>query len=265
MDPSFASPDGPSANGVEKREAGRPAAAGSDGTLDTPPEVQFDRVVTLAGVLFDMPIAALVLVDRHGKWFKASSGGDAEQTERQIGFCRRAMENHDGVIVLDAQLDKRFADMRRLLGASDIRFCAGAPLQDAQGQNLGGMCIVSPEPRSDFSSADHKKLKSLTEIVCLGIELNRHVRRARTAAAEQIRALREANSRIKNSLNYATLLAEVQSADMPTNKLTIVGMAAWRQYTEASGVLNSSMKSLRARMTAAEYKEMVAMMPGFAM
>ena len=236
-----------------------------DGALDTPPEVQFDRVVGLAEALFDMPIAALLLVDRHGKWFKASSGGDAVQTAREIRICSRAMENDASAIMLDAQADPRFQDDLPGLGKSKIRFCAGAPLRDAQDRSLGGMCIISPEPRSEFSSADKKKLKSLTEIVCVGIELNRHVRHARTAAAEQIRALREANSRIKTSLYYANLLAEVQSAETPTDRVAIMGMAAWRQYTEAGGVLTSSMRCLRQRMTSSEYREMVAMMPGFAM
>jgi GAF domain-containing protein len=241
------------------------AALGGDGTLDTPPEVQFDRVVTLACLLFDAPIAALVLVDRHGKWFKASSGKDLEQSGHEISFCRRAMQHDAAIVVLDTLLDPRLADMQPALSDSKIRFLAGANLRDAQNQNLGAMGIISPEPRSEFTNADQRKLESLAEIVCLGIELNRHVRRARTAASEQIRALREANSRIKNSLNYANLLAEVESAKISTDKLAVVGMAAWRQYTEAGGVLSSSMRSLRERMTAEEYKELVTMMPGFMM
>jgi hypothetical protein len=241
-----------------------PGAEPDGSALDTPPEAQFDRVVGLARVLFDMPIDALMLLDRRGRWYKASSGTDAEQAAHEVSFCECAMECGTAFIVLDAEADKRFAETPKMVAEAKIRFCAGAPLCGAGGQNMGAMCIVSSEPRDSFSAVDQSKLDSLAEIVCLGIELNRHVRQARTAASEQIRALREANARIKNSVNYATLLAEVESADIPTEKLTIVGLAAWRQYTEAGGVLSSSMRSLRDRVTTSEYRQMVELMPGFA-
>jgi hypothetical protein len=40
-------------------------------------------------------------------------------------------------------------------------------------------------------------------------------------------------------------------------------MAAWKQYAEAGGVLTSTVKSLRARMTTEEYNNLLDMMPGF--
>jgi GAF domain-containing protein len=262
MDPSLEAANGA---GTERREARRVADLGGFGALDTPPGEQFDRVLGLAGVLFDMKFSGLLIVDGKGKWYKVSTDKDKAQREREIRVCARAMEHAHDVIVLDAQVDPRFEDMKFVVSEARVRFCAGAPVQDARGEIIGAMCIVSPQPREEFSDADKKKLKSLTEIVCLGIELNRHVRQARNAAAEQIRALREANARIKSSLGYADLIAEVQSPETPTDKLAIIGMTAWRQYTESGGVLTNSMKSLRERMSKDEYRDMVAMMPGFAM
>jgi hypothetical protein len=256
--------DTPASQAPSIFEGPDPDANASDTALDTPPEAQFDRVVALAQVLFDLPITALLLVDRHGKWSKATSDIHGADSAGEVRVCRCATEGDADVIVLDALADPRFANMQPVLRDSNVRFCAGSSLHDAHGRNLGGMCIISPEPCSVFAASGKRKLKCIADIVCLGIELNKHVHRARTAAAEQIRALREANSRIKNSISYATLIAEVRSAEMPTDKLTVVGMAAWRQYTEAGGVLTSSMRSLRERMTADEYKELVAMMPGFA-
>jgi GAF domain len=265
MDPKVEATNGAGGPSAERREARRVAALGGFGALDTPPGVQFDRVLGLAGVLFDMNFSGLLVVDAKGKWHKVSTDKDAAQREREKRVCARAMDRGHDVIVLDTQLDPRFEDVKYLVSEARIRFCAGAPVSDARGDVIGAMCIVSPQPRDEFSDADKKKLKSLTEIVCLGIELNRHVRQARNAAAEQIRALREANARIKSSLGYADLIAEVQSPETPTDKLAIIGMTAWRQYTESGGVLTNSMKSLRQRMSKDEYRDMVAMMPGFAM
>jgi GAF domain-containing protein len=260
---SFGTPANPTPVQVDDPEGA--SVAVQDGALEIPREVQFDRVVTLAGQLFDAPITALVIVDSQGKWFRTSSSIETGQIDREVRFCRRAMQDDANAIVLDAQLDPRFADLTPMLARAKIRFGACAPLRVGHGELFAHMCVISPEPRIDFLSSDHKKLKSLADIVCLWIDLSRHVRRARTAAAEQIRALREANSRIKSSLEYATLLAEVQSKETPIDKLAIFGMAAWRQYTEAGGVLTSSMRSLRARMTAEEYRDLVVLMPGFAM
>jgi hypothetical protein len=264
MPGNFGTPANPTPLHVEDPEGDRVALPVHDGALETPPEVQFDRVVTLAGQLFDAPITALVIVDSQGKWFRTSSSIDAGQTDREVRFCRRAMQDDANAIVLDAQVDSRFADLTPMLSRAKIRFGACAPLRISQAELFAHMCIISPEPRIDFTSSDQRRLKSLADIVCLWIDLSRHVRRARTAAAEQIHALREANSRIKSSLEYATLLAEVQSKETPIDKLAIFGMAAWRQYTEAGGVLTSSMRSLRARMTADEYRDLVLLMPGFA-
>jgi hypothetical protein len=59
-------------------------------------------------------------------------------------------------------------------------------------------------------------------------------------------------------------LTEAQSLDTTTEKLSALAMVAWKQYSEAGGILSASVKSLRKRMTAAEYSTMIAMMPGFA-
>jgi GAF domain-containing protein len=78
----------------------------------------------------------------------------------RYGFAARAMEHGHDVIVLDTHLDERFEDMKFVVAEARIRFCAGAPVQDARGEIIGGMCIVSPQPRDEFSDADKKKLKA---------------------------------------------------------------------------------------------------------
>jgi GAF domain-containing protein len=231
--------------------------------LDSPPEPQFDRVVELARVLFDTPISTVTLVDRDRQWFKARAGIAASQTPRDQSFCSRAIEGNDLLVVPDAQSDPRFADNPLVTGEPHIRFYAGAPLRAADGHNIGTVCVISPEPRHDFSEDDHRKLRVLASIVSTGMELRARERGAKTALHEQAATLREANLRIKSSLEYATLLAEVQSEDMPTEKLAAVALAAWRQHEEAGGILTVAIKSLRDRMPAPEYRALLDSMPGF--
>lgn len=90
-------------------------------------------------------------------------------------------------------------------------------------------------------------------------------RQAHKAMFDKDLALREAHYRIKNSLDLANLLSDVQSPDMTTEKPSLVAMAAWKQYSEAGAVLNGAVKALRQRIPAKEYRELIENMPGFMM
>jgi GAF domain-containing protein len=256
-------PANPNPPAPDEAEAERLADLASYGILDTKPESEFDGIVALARVLFDTPIAAITLVDGDRQWFKAQAGLDVAQTAREDSFCSHAMENGGVFVVPDAQQDSRFSGNRLVTGEPNIRFYAGAPLRSANGHNLGAVCVISSDPRGEFSSGDRKKLEILANIVQNEMELKKRAQQAHKMLVDKDMALRDAHFRIKNSLEYATLLAEAQDAGTPTEKLAVLAMTAWKQYTEAGGILNSSVKALRERMSAAEYRDMLALMPGF--
>ena len=245
-------------------EAARLAELKRYDILDTPAEEQFDRIANLARVLFDTPMASITLVDRDRQWFKAKVGLEDDETSRDVSFCSRAMETEGVFVVPNATEDARFADNALVTGGPGIRFYAGAPLRGANGQNLGAVCVISPTPRDDFSAADQDKLKVLARIVETELELRLRAKQAHKAMFDKDLALREAHYRIRNSLDYANLLAEVQSEDMTTEKLSVLAMAAWKQYSEAGAVLNSSIKALRQRMPVKDYRDLLDNMPGFA-
>ena len=59
--------------------------------LDTPPEQRFDRLTRLARRLFDVPIAAVSLIDANRQWFKSCAGlKDAAGLPRETSFCSHA-------------------------------------------------------------------------------------------------------------------------------------------------------------------------------
>jgi GAF domain-containing protein len=173
------------------------------------------------------------------------------------------MENDGVFVVPDAREDPRFKYNPLVTGSPNIRFYAGAPLRSAAGHHLGAVCVISPQPRDAFSSADKKKLELLATIVGNEMELKKQTQQAQKMLHDKDSAAREAQFRIKSSLDYATLLAEVQSDDLSTEQLTAFAMAAWKQYSEAGGILMSSIKSLRTRMKAEDYRALIDSMPGF--
>jgi GAF domain-containing protein len=245
-------------------EAERLEALASYGLMDTGRERQFDSIVELARVLFDTPISAITLIDAARQFTKAASGFAGDEILREHSFCSHAMAHGDVFVVPDATQDERFADNPGVVGEPHIRFYAGAPLRGAGGHNLGAVCVISDQPRGAFSTADRRKLAILANIVGNEMELKKRAEQAHQMVVEKDFELREATFRIKTSLEYATLLTEAQSLDTTTEKLSALAMVAWKQYSEAGGILSASVKSLRKRMTAAEYSTMIAMMPGFA-
>jgi GAF domain-containing protein len=52
----------------------------------------------------------------------------------------------DEVYEVNNALKTRFLLIIQLTGNPDIRFYAGAPLQDANGFNLGSLCVIDTKP-----------------------------------------------------------------------------------------------------------------------
>ena len=151
-------------------EAGRLAALRALDILDTEPEVAFDRLVSLAVDIFQVPIAAITLVDAERQWFKARRGLAVRETPRDVSFCAQAIL-HDGVCcVPDTRTDERFRDIAAKADF-DIRFYAGAPLLTADGFRVGTLCIGDVQPRSDFGNGSSFILRRLAEQVMDEIEL----------------------------------------------------------------------------------------------
>jgi GAF domain-containing protein len=113
------------------------AALHALGVLDSESEAQFDALVTLAAQACGMPISAISLIDENRQWFKAITGLDAAETERDVAFCAHAIHSDALLEVPDARLDARFADNPLVTGDPQIRFYAGAPLVLAGGERVG--------------------------------------------------------------------------------------------------------------------------------
>jgi PAS domain S-box-containing protein len=144
------------------------------GILDTPPEERFDRVTRLAALVFEVPIALVSLVDANRQWFKSCIGLDVSETSREISFCGHAILSDEALVIPNALADAKFADNPLVTGPPDIRFYAGFPLGDANGQKLGTLCIIDRKPR-EFGTAQIEILRELAgmamqELNSIGLE-----------------------------------------------------------------------------------------------
>jgi hypothetical protein len=152
-------------------EAFRIRALRSLGLLDPSDTEDFDNIVKIGRSLFNVPICLISLVDSDMQWFKAAVGLDARETPRKISFCGHAILHRSVFIVPDATQDERFQDNPLVTGGPRIRFYAGAPLWLASGYPIGTLCVISPEPRNDFSTDDTEMLARLAGTVMSAISV----------------------------------------------------------------------------------------------
>lgn len=150
--------------GLTTHEDDRLAALKRINILDTQKEERFDRITRIAAKLFDVPIALVSFVDNDRQWFKSCVGLDARETPRDQAFCAHAILSKDALIVQDTLLDDRFAQNPLVTGGPKIRFYAGYPIADANGFNLGTLCIIDTRPR-DLSDEQVLQLRDLAGIL----------------------------------------------------------------------------------------------------
>lgn len=170
-------------------ESARLAALYELGVLDTPPEKDYDDIVSLASSVCEAPMSLVSLVDVDRQWYKAKVGTDVTETSRDASFCAHAILGRDLLVVPDARGDSRFADNPAVV-AGNIRFYAGAPLVTTDGFALGTLCVVDREPRR-LTIDQLQALRALARQVTAQLELRRYA----TALANTTARLQELERR----------------------------------------------------------------------
>ncbi len=124
----------------------------------------------------ETPIALISLVEGDRQWFKAKAGLEADQTSREMSFCKHAMLGPGIMIIPDAAEDPRFAANALVTGDPHIRFYAGAPLTSPEGVPLGSLCVIDRLPRAGLTPLQAQGLTVLAAQVMNLLEARRHLR-----------------------------------------------------------------------------------------
>ncbi|MDQ3289955.1 MAG: GAF domain-containing protein [Bacteroidota bacterium] len=138
--------------------------------LDTPPEEEYDHIVSLASFICGTPISLISLLTDKRQWFKAKLGVSETETPRELSFCQYAIQSDDILEIPDTLGDIRFYSNPYVTGNPNIRFYAGAPLVTNEGTRLGTLCVIDTVPR-DLSEAQKMALATLSEQVVSLFEL----------------------------------------------------------------------------------------------
>ncbi len=137
--------------------------------LDTPKEAMFDNLTKLITAMFDVPIAAITLVDHSRQWFKSIQGLDVCETSRDVSFCGHVVQAEDPIIVENALNDDRFFDNPLVTNEPKIVFYAGIPIRYRQ-HVIGALCIIDTRERS-LTDLEIQRLRTFAEEIELLINL----------------------------------------------------------------------------------------------
>ena len=109
----------------------------------TKPEEKLDKIIKIAALIFDTPIALITIIDQYNQWFKAKIGLSINSTKREESFCTLAIQSPNEVMVVeDATQDTRFSNNPLVTNDPFIRFYAGAPLITKNGHAIGTLCVI---------------------------------------------------------------------------------------------------------------------------
>ena len=157
-----------------KNEAARVEALHKYAILDTEPEQAFDDLVLLASFVCKTPMAMISLIDEDRQWFKSKVGISVSETPREIAFCATAIQQPDVFVVPDTLKDERYRNNPLVVSEPNVRFYAGAPLIDEDGNALGTICVVDRVPR-EFVPDQQAALKALSRLVLAQLEFRRNL------------------------------------------------------------------------------------------
>jgi GAF domain-containing protein len=134
------------------------------GLIDTAKDPSFDRIIHMCQDIFEMPIAALTLIDRDRQWFKSIAGLNVCETSRSIAFCNYTILDDEIYEVLDTHAHPELKHNELVVGEPFLRYYAGTPLI-FNGRRIGALCVLDFVPHEPLPAEKRRTLVSLAQIV----------------------------------------------------------------------------------------------------
>lgn len=153
-------------------EQGRQCALERLAVLDTEAEPEFDRITSLVKTVFNVPIAAVSLIDRDRLWFKSIQGLGVPEAPRKVAFCDHTIQVTECFRIEDTASHPLFYDNPIVTEPPHIRSYIGAPLITPDGYGIGALCAMDYRPRI-FTDAQAQMLVSFADLVKNQLELRK--------------------------------------------------------------------------------------------
>jgi diguanylate cyclase (GGDEF)-like protein len=182
--------------------------------LDTPPEDEFEAIISGARHLFGCPMAFVSLIDADRQWFKARCGIEPAETTRESSICTHTVEANDMLVIRDTVQDPRFVNNPHVVDPPSIRFYAGVPLRVASRRGgtplpVGTLCVADTRPR-DPAPEQLEMLRGMARVIEALLEARRSSKESLQLALARHEALVEME-RTQRLLQHAERMAQIGS------------------------------------------------------
>ncbi len=179
----------------------------SYGVMDSPSEIEFDDIVSLASSICESPIAFLGFMDEKRLWYKARLGLESTQISRDISICDHVLQTQQTLIVEDLKDDSRFADKPFVKDTDGIRFYLGLPIVCPEGFILGTLCVADYVPRK-LSPHQIASVTALARQVVQNLKCKKHNKEVQN----QNDKLRDTNKSISLGMFSIYMAHEINNA-----------------------------------------------------
>ena len=200
------------ADPADAAEQRRIAAVEATGLFDTKAEPEFRELAELAAQVCGTPIGLVSLIGSDRQRIKGAVGLELTDLPRRTSFCNTTIALNHMLVVEDATIDERFRHNPHVTRPAGIRFYAGVPLTDPDGEVLGAVCVLDTEPRR-LSPAQLKALVTVTGQVRLQLELRRERKQLEQALADKrsiISELRGSEYRFRKFMDHAPFVSFIK-------------------------------------------------------
>lgn len=174
------------------------------------PERAYDDIVKVAAAVCGTPMALVTLIDRDRQWFKARTGVEGLQTERNLAVCDHAIREPDTLLeVGDLSADARFAQ-NPLLQDLGARFYAGMPLVTDEGAAVGAVCVLDMNPR-ELNTTQREALQALARLTMTLMEGRSRERTLQVSSLLETAVAQEAAIAPNEAGNFTVVILELQN------------------------------------------------------
>ncbi|WP_375389909.1 GAF domain-containing protein [uncultured Amnibacterium sp.] len=120
-----------------------------------------DRLVQEAKSHFGVDAAWVSLIDGDQQFYAANTSPVGRAVPLELTHCQYTVQGDEPLIIENSAKDERFKG-NPLLDLSQLRFYAGAPIKNDDGENIGTFCVLSvlPKSREAVSEDDLKEWAS---------------------------------------------------------------------------------------------------------
>ena len=131
------------------KERKRQGAVDESGALALHDHPELKRIVDLTAAHYGTTFAAVSIIHKRTQVLLAEHGLNTRETSRDTAICATTIHTPgEPLVVPDTRADPRFVHYATVQAEPFLRFYAGVPVFDGEGQALGTLCVADSEPRT---------------------------------------------------------------------------------------------------------------------